>query len=214
MYSRAKGITVLNATASTLRFSAGIEATAYANIAELTSSITALNLVGSARNETCDVLVSNTLRFAVGGLAGASLYVLGNLYGPVPRTEIPLYSTALGVSCVLPRDPLTAQPVEGTATTAAIATATAGGPNMITMTTVVPCTYIATECANSELANCPASLQVMRTHEEMETFTTTVPKTTKKSGVWPLPTKPGTVVTVIPFGTKSPHIWTPRTEEQ
>lgn len=181
-----KPITVLNESLSNLRLSAGIEATAFANLAEFTTNITALNVSRAIGDRQCDLLLQQGYRLAIGAAAGASVAFLGNTYGPVPRTEIPIFSTGLSEGCAAKATPTS------TSTPSSLIKRDAG---MVTTSTVIQTTYTATACA-ANLVNCPASLQTQASTSEKTTLTTTIPS--GQTPIWQ--TAPATTAKPIPFG--------------
>lgn len=165
-----KPVEILNHTMSDLKLGSGIEASVFMNLAEFTTNVTVAKLSDRSSAEQpddgsgkCGVSVEQGYRFAVGAAAGASVQLFDHIWGPVPKTEIPLFYTSLAGACIHPH------------TASAVPTATLKGrAGLSTTTTKTEYTYSALACA-SQLVNCPASLMSLSTNIVKTTLSTTVP---------------------------------------
>lgn len=154
-------VEILNRTMSDLKLMAGIEASVYANLAEFTTNVTAADQSDGPNN--CDLSVEQGYQFALGAAAGASVQLFDHIWGPVPKTEIPLYYTSLKPSCITTKTASVLPPAS-----------VVGRADLSTTTTKTQYTYSALGCA-SQMVNCPASLQTLSTNIVKTTLTTAVP---------------------------------------
>lgn len=169
---------------SDLKLKAGIEASVYANIAEFTTNVTAAEL--SKKPHKCDLSVEQGYQFAIGAAAGASIELFDHIWGPVPKTEIPIFYTNLKEACA------------ATKTASATPTPTLQErDDLSTTTTKTELTYSALACA-SGLVNCPASLMTLSTNIVTTTLTTSVPS--GDDVVWTAQQTAATRATPVPFG--------------
>lgn len=145
---------------SDLKLMSGIEASVYANIAEFTTNVTAADM--SDDQNQCKVSVEQGYQFAIGAAAGASVQLFDHIWGPVPKTEIPLYYTSLKPACITPK-------TQSPAPTPILK----DRADLSTTTTKTQYTYSALGCA-SQLINCPASLMTLSTNIIKTTLTTSV----------------------------------------
>lgn len=183
-YSRP--VELLNRTMSDLQLKAGIEASVYANIAEFTTNVTAADL--SKKPHKCDLSVEQGYQFAIGAAAGASIQLFDHIWGPVPKTEIPIFYTNLKEACA------------ATKTASATQTPTPTlqeRDDLSTTTTKTELTYSALACA-SGLVNCPASLMTLSKNIVTSTLTTSVPS--GDDVVWSAQRTAATRATPVPFG--------------
>ena len=163
-----KPVEILNQTMEDLKLKSGIEASVFLNLVEFTTNVTAAKLsdgLSAGQSEgpgTCDVSVEQGYRFAIGAAAGASVQLFDHIWGPVPKTEIPLFYTSLKGACINPHK------------ASAMATATLKGrADLSTTTTKTEYTYSALACS-SQLVNCPASLMSLSTNVVTTTLSTSV----------------------------------------
>ncbi|KAK2592198.1 hypothetical protein QQS21_010117 [Conoideocrella luteorostrata] len=159
-----------------LELGAGIEARAYVKVAEFVTNITAQH---SAQNEKkdCALRVVQDYKLAVGAAAGASVEVLGTVFGPTPATEVPIFYTTLAAACL----------TKGRATTTKAPKMEARriGSGSSTTTTETTIVYNATACLSPTLINCPASLQTISRNSVTKTLTATV--SSGSEAVWSTP---------------------------
>lgn len=177
---------------------AGIEASAYANAAEFITNVTAANRNDlSARGEdgaACDLILQQGYQMAIGAAAGASVQLLDNVWGPVPKTEIPIFYTQLSTGCATTKATSTVAP-----TASIVARADSGDISISTTTTEVE--YVALQCLSAGMTNCPASLKSRVTNIVSTTLTATI--TSGQSPVWATNTAQSTVTSPVPFGAKA-----------
>lgn len=189
-------IEILDKKLDEFKVSAGIEASAYANVAEFITNITAAandkSLLADGKDKdklTCDFHIEQGYQLVVGAAAGASVALLGYTFGPVPETEIPIFYTTLSTGCAAS---VTAKPtVSATAKKLLVRDA-----DMETTSTVIGRQYSAMACASPGLINCPASLLTPTITQEKKTLISIVPS--GSSAVWP--TGNLTVFNAISFG--------------
>lgn len=180
--------------ADKLRFGAGIEASAYANVAEFITNITIGDGEASVEGDECALRLEQGYQFAIGAAAGATMQLLDQVWGPVPETEIPIFYTALATGCAASKAPDTTPSV-----TAPIRERDDGSEDMVTTTTTTELTFSALACVSQGLTNCPASLQTMSTNIVESILTSVVPD--GADVVWPESVGKGGVVSPVAFGT-------------
>lgn len=159
-----KPVEILNQTLSDLQLKSGIEASVFVNLAEFTTNVTRAK-PSDSQPDKCDTSVEQGYRFVIGAAAGASVQLFDHIWGPVPKTEIPIFYTSLKGACI---DHHTAS-----VSTSPVATLN-GRADVSTTTTKTTYTYSALACA-SQLVNCPASLMTLSTNIVKTTLSTTVP---------------------------------------
>lgn len=182
-----------------LRIGAGIQASAYANAAEFITNITAPDISASIANRKCGLMLEQGYQMAIGAAAGASVELLDNVWGPVPKTEIPIFYTKFSTGCAATKiKTVTTAPSPQPSVAARANTPDAGSVVVMTATEV---TYIAQACASIGMTNCPASLKSLSSTIISTTLTTTV-----KSGqniVWATNAAQSTVNNPEPFGSQA-----------
>ncbi|TQN67423.1 hypothetical protein CSHISOI_08009, partial [Colletotrichum shisoi] len=191
--------------------SAGIQVGVYANIAELSTNVTALpspDPAGGDNGGGCVLRAVNAYQFALGAAAGASVQIGDRIWGPVPKIQIPIFYTTLADGCASRRAPpriTTVASVSSSATTttttttaAAAASTRAKGDGKLTTTTLSKkFTYKGIECLATGLVNCPPQLQTLRKFVAIETFVTAVAAGVKAA--FPVATQ-AVVQEVVDFG--------------
>ncbi|KAK1724172.1 uncharacterized protein BDZ83DRAFT_579135 [Colletotrichum acutatum] len=175
-----KEIELFNNTIKVPGASAGIEVSVFANIAELSTGVTALS---TPDEDGCVLRAVNAYQFALGAAAGASVQIGDRIWGPVPNTQIPLFYTTLGDACASTRVPTTTATKELTTTTLS-----------------KKVTYTGIECLTTGLINCPPQLQTLRKFVATETFITAVASGVE--AVFPVATK-AVVQDVVSFGSNA-----------
>ncbi|KAK5991692.1 hypothetical protein PT974_07725 [Cladobotryum mycophilum] len=160
-----------------IKFGSGIEARVYANVAEFVTNVTKASNDTAKRDQKCARHVLQDYKMAIGAAAGATIQFLNNTWGPIAKTEIPIYYTNLLAACIMTADPA------ATTTTSIVQTLTPAKrqDHMSTVTTTTEITYTATVCKSSTLINCPASLQAVTENVVTKTLSTSV-----HSGATPL----------------------------
>ncbi|KAK1994781.1 hypothetical protein LX36DRAFT_726684 [Colletotrichum falcatum] len=159
---------IFNKSLSVPGASAGVEVGVFANVAELSTNVTAAPAApGDADDDDgCALRAVNAYQFALGAAAGASVRIGDRVWGPVPSTQVAIFYTTLGDGCASRREvpslPATAASVAATATA------------MTTTTLSQKVTYTAIECLTTGLVNCPPQLQTLRKFVATETFVTAV----------------------------------------
>ncbi|KAG7083003.1 glycolate oxidase [Colletotrichum scovillei] len=154
-----KEIELFNNTIKVPGASAGIEVSVYANIAELSTNVTALS---TPDEDGCVLRAVNAYQFALGAAAGASVQIDACASTRVPTT------TAASVS--------------------ASATGKEKRQEELTTTTLSKkVTYTGIECLTMGLINCPPQLQTLRKFVATETFVTAVASGVE--AVFPVATK-------------------------
>ncbi|TIC99959.1 hypothetical protein CH35J_006353 [Colletotrichum higginsianum] len=164
--------------------SAGIQVGVFANIAELSTNVTALSSPDPAADGDggCLLRAVNAYQFALGAAAGASVQIGDRIWGPVPNTQIPIFYTTLADGCASRRAPPPTTAVASvsssatitTTTTAAASTRAEGDEELTTTTLSEKVTYTGIECLTTGLVNCPPQLQTLRKFVATETFVTAV----------------------------------------
>ncbi|TEA11907.1 hypothetical protein C8034_v007125 [Colletotrichum sidae] len=170
--------------------SAGVEVAVFANIAELSTNVTAR---AEADETGCALRAVNAYQFALGAAAGASVAIGHRVWGPTPGTQVPIFYTTLADGCASGRAP--------TATLAAVSAAPTEGKRrdeeLTTTTLRTRATYTGVECLTTGLVNCPPALQTLRKFVATETFVTAV--ASGVTAVFPAATE-GVVRDVASFG--------------
>ncbi|OBT66528.1 hypothetical protein VE03_03664 [Pseudogymnoascus sp. 23342-1-I1] len=128
-----------------LKFSTGIEAGVWADVAQFVTNITAV-----PDSEDCALQVVEEYSMLVGANAGATLALGEHSWGPAPSTQIPIWYTTLVDICAG-----TKTAAAPTVTSAAVVGRQEDG--MTTTSTII--TQTAIVCLATGLINCPASLQ-------------------------------------------------------
>ncbi|KAK1704671.1 hypothetical protein BDP67DRAFT_548937 [Colletotrichum lupini] len=188
-----KEIELFNNTIKVPGASAGIEVSVFANIAELSTNVTALS---TPDENGCVLRAVNAYQFALGAAAGASVQIGDRIWGPVPNTQIPLFYTTLGDACASTRVPTTTA-------TSVFASATDKEKRQEELTTTTlskKVTYTGIECVTIGLINCPPQLQTLRKFVATETFITAV--ASGVGAVFPVATK-AVVQDVVSFGSNA-----------
>ncbi|KAJ6782776.1 hypothetical protein PWT90_04133 [Aphanocladium album] len=184
---------------SHLQLGAGIEASAYANAAEFITNITFAgtdSAAGKRGDDGCHLLLQQGYQMAIGAAAGASVELLDNVWGPTPKTEIPIFYTTLSTGCAATK---TATAETHTATPLAVRAN--GGSGSTVTTTATEVTYVALKCQSTGMTNCPASLKSRVTNVVSTTLTSTV--SSGESVVWPATAGQSAAVTAVAFGAKA-----------
>ena len=156
---------------------AGIEASAFANIANFVTNVT-LPQLSNGGNKLCELDVVEYYEFAVGAAAGATVHVADKSWGPTPETTTVIFFTTLVDACATKTT---------ASTTSAAPTVTkkarqvaASTPSLTTTTITTTDVFVGQVCSISGLINCPVSLQKTTTFPTVRTLVTAVP-----SGVTP-----------------------------
>ena len=180
-----------------LSLGTGIEASAYANVAEFITNITATDVEALVEDGECNLRLEQGYQFAIGAAAGATVQLLNHTWGPAPETEIPIFYTALSTGCAA------SKPAEASAsvTPPVRPRAEEGDSESVTETTVTKVTFSAFGCASPGLVNCPASLKSLSTNVVTSTLTTVVP--TGADVIWPASIGQNTLVDPEMFGTNA-----------
>jgi hypothetical protein len=140
----------------------------YANIAELTTNVTA----NTADDAECALDVVQEYQFVLGIAAGATADLAGNVWGPTGTAEKALFATTLASACAIdgPRPQRTAA--------IAVREPQNRDPKTTTTTLTRKQTYTASLC-ETNLVDCPASLLTVQKITEVETLITAVPSGVK-----------------------------------
>lgn len=160
----------------------GIEVGVFANVAEFITNVT------FAPEEDCKLKVVQSYQMALGAVAGATVAIGTNTWGPMVATSVPIWYTELAEGCAIQKTP-TAVPTV-TATPAA-----EKRQDLNTFTTEV--TYTGVHCETAGLVNCPASAQI--TSRTVSIITTTV---TDSEFTFPA-TVQNTVLNTVAFGSNA-----------
>ncbi|KAJ0307334.1 hypothetical protein COL516b_003947 [Colletotrichum fioriniae] len=188
-----KEIELFNNTIKVPGASAGIEVSVFANIAELSTNVTALS---TPDENGCVLRAVNAYQFALGAAAGASVQIGDRIWGPVPNTQIPLFYTTLGDACASTRVPTTT----AIGVSASPTSKEKRQEELTTTTLSKKVTYTGIECLTTGLVNCPPQLQTMRKFVATETFITAVASGVE--AVFPVATK-AIVQDVVSFGSNA-----------
>ncbi|KAK1453293.1 hypothetical protein CMEL01_04952 [Colletotrichum melonis] len=188
-----KEIELFNNTIKVPGASAGIEVSVFANIAELSTNVTALS---TPDENGCVLRAVNAYQFALGAAAGASVQIGDRIWGPVPNTQIPLFYTTLGDACASTRVPTTT----ATSVSASATDKEKRQEELTTTTLSKKVTYTGIECVTIGLINCPPQLQTLRKFVATETFITAV--ASGVAAVFPVATK-AVVQDVVSFGSNA-----------
>ncbi|KAK1574625.1 uncharacterized protein LY79DRAFT_695224 [Colletotrichum navitas] len=185
---------IFNKTLTIPGASAGVEVGVFANVAELSTNVTAL---AAPDEDGCALRAVNAYQFALGAAAGASVRIGDRVWGPVPSTQVAIFYTTLGGGCASRRvAPSTA--AAAATVTATTTTVDKKDPALLTTTTLSEkVTYTAIECLATGLINCPPQLQTLRKFVATETFVTAVASGEKAT--FPAATQPA-VQSVVDFG--------------
>lgn len=156
--------------------SAGIQVGVFANIAELSTNVTALSSPDPAADGDggCLLRAVNAYQFALGAAAGASVQIGDRIWGPVPNTQIPIFYTTLADGCASRRAPPPTTAVASVSSSATASTRAEGDEELTTTTLSKKVTYTGIECLTTGLVNCPPQLQTLRKFVATETFVTAV----------------------------------------
>lgn len=170
-----------------LQLGAGIEGLVYVDVADFMTNITGPHDRKSNNNKPgdCRLHVAQDYRLAIGAAVGATVNLLGNIYGPTPATEIPIFYTTWPTAC------LKQGKMETTPTPQKLRLRRGDR----TTTTATTTKYTATACLSPGLVNCPASLQSVQVYVVTKTLTAVVPQGSK--AMWT--TAPVTVVSAVDF---------------
>ncbi|KFY79833.1 hypothetical protein V499_01266 [Pseudogymnoascus sp. VKM F-103] len=128
-----------------VKFSTGIEAGVWADVAKLVTNVTA-----APDREDCPLQVVEEYTMLVGANAGASLAIGEHSWGPEPSTQVPIWYTTLVDICA---------GAKTTAAAAAVTSVAVVGRDEGMTTTVTVVTQTAIVCLSTGLVECPASLQ-------------------------------------------------------
>ncbi|KAK1538934.1 uncharacterized protein CCOS01_00248 [Colletotrichum costaricense] len=188
-----KEIELFNNTIKVPGASAGIEVSVFANIAELSTNVTALS---TPDENGCVLRAVNAYQFALGAAAGASVQIGDRIWGPVPNTQIPLFYTTLGDACAGTRVPTTT----ATSVSASATDKEKRQEELTTTTLSKKVTYTGIECVTIGLINCPPQLQTLRKFVATETLITAVASGVE--AVFPVATK-AVVQDVVSFGSNA-----------
>ncbi|CAH0052169.1 unnamed protein product [Clonostachys solani] len=148
--------------------SAGLETKLYVNVADLKSNITALG------EEDCPLQIEESFQFAVGAAAGAYVGIGQQTWGPRPQTEVPIFPTTFAKTCL-------SQEAQATANARFQRDEVESGIETVTLSRDK--TYTAKGCIESGVIDCPASAQIVKEYQSMETLITTAPA--GASVTWP-----------------------------
>ncbi|KAH8899151.1 hypothetical protein GQ53DRAFT_837056 [Thozetella sp. PMI_491] len=152
---------------------AGVELSAFANVANFITNITAAPIsIGAREEDKCALNVAEYYEFAIGGAVGATVNVGTKTWGPMPDTTTPIFYTTLAEACASKK----------TQTTTASATTTSApkmvrqdGQALVTKTISTTEVFSGQVCSIPGLINCPASLQQTTTFPTVRTLVTAVP---------------------------------------
>jgi hypothetical protein len=187
-----------NAVEEKLQVGAGVEVGVFAHLAEFITNVTAGAILQD--EEDCALKVVEEYTFGVGAVAGATVQVFGQTFGPQPTTTIPVFYTTLADICAIQAS---ATPTTAPATTTSASLA-ARQDNLVTTTITTVDRYTAVGCKSPDLAAlCPQNLLTTSVQTSTLTLVTSVP-----SGV--TATFPASIVSsvasTIPFGTQAKSI--------
>ncbi|KAF2001729.1 hypothetical protein P154DRAFT_595775 [Amniculicola lignicola CBS 123094] len=163
----------------------GIEVGVFANIAEFITNVTYV-----PDDEECELKVVENYQIALGAVAGASIQIGDNTWGPVAATSVPIWFTELAAGCAIKGTPK-ATPIP---TVTATPTSAAGNKRQEaseTKTITSEVTYTGVTCVSTGLVNCPASLQATSQYISTTTLITFVAEDVD-------PTFPVTVQDAVP----------------
>ena len=165
-----------------------METRVYANIAELTTNVTA----NTADDAECALDVVQEYQFVLGIAAGATANIAGNVWGPTGTAEKALFATTLASACAIdgPKPQRTAA--------LAVRQQRDRDPETTTTTLTRKQTYTASLCASS-LVDCPASLLTVQKITGVETLITAVPSGIKATFPDPVQLE---VLSTFDFGTR------------
>ncbi|CAG9950665.1 unnamed protein product [Clonostachys rosea f. rosea IK726] len=138
--------------------SAGLETKLYVNVADLKSNITAFG------EEDCPLQIEESFQFAVGAAAGAYVGIGEQTWGPRPQTEVPIFPTTFAKTCL-------SQEAQATAKVRFQRAESESGIETVTLSRDK--TYTAKGCVEPGVIDCPASAQVVKEYQSMETLITT-----------------------------------------
>ncbi|KAH7135450.1 hypothetical protein B0J11DRAFT_564785 [Dendryphion nanum] len=169
----------------------GIEVGVYANVAEFTTNVTYV-----PNDKECELKVVQSYQLALGAVAGATVQIGGNTWGPVPETSIPIWYTQLRSLCAMktkaaPNPTITARNIR------------ARQEGFTTTTRVTKVTYTGVSCSSQGIVNCPASLQITSQSTETKTLTASVRSGEKVT--WAQATV-NAVATTVAFGSNAQSI--------
>lgn len=141
----------------------GIEASLYADLAQLTTNLTTHV---DDDMEDCLVQVVQDFSFAVGAAAGATVFIDERTWGPTPSAHTPVFYTTLGKICALAAETTPAPQIR----------ARQGAEEELSITsTEKEVVYTGVQCLSEGLVDCPASLQSVHKYTVTEMLTTAVP---------------------------------------
>jgi hypothetical protein len=147
--------------------SGGIEVGVFANVAEFTTNVT------FAEEEECKLQVVQSYQLALGAVAGATIEIGSNQWGPVAETSVPIFYTEIASLCAIQKTATTATPI-------VTATAAAEKRQELTTTTLeTTITYTGVSCISTGLVNCPVALQNTTQSTETRTLITAIPSSSE-----------------------------------
>ncbi|KAK1977953.1 hypothetical protein LZ30DRAFT_600176 [Colletotrichum cereale] len=170
--------------------SAGVEVGVFANVAELSTNVTAL---AAPDEDGCVLRAVNAYQFALGAAAGASVQIGDRVWGPVPSTQVAIFYTTLADGCASRR----VVPSTTAATVSATTTVDKRDKTLTTTTLSEKVTYTAIECLTTGLVNCPPQLETLRKFVATEMFVTAV--ASGEEATFPKATQPA-IQKVVGFG--------------
>ncbi|KAM5383706.1 hypothetical protein ACJZ2D_001695 [Fusarium nematophilum] len=179
-----------------LKVGAGAEVGVFANIAEFITNVT---LSRDEDDTACSLRVAEAYRLAIGAVAGASVIVGENTWGPVPETEIPIFYTTLADVCAIQRTGGETSTAQTVTETQAIKARDEDDDevDMETTTISTEATFVVVACRSEGLVNCPASLQTTSKFSTTRTLVTVIPADSEAT--FPKSVR-NTVASTIPFG--------------
>ncbi|KAF4633483.1 hypothetical protein G7Y89_g4624 [Cudoniella acicularis] len=163
--------------------STGVVAAIFADVAELTTNITA---APSGDTSGCALKVTEAYAFIVGANVGATVAIGSDTWGPTPSTQIPIFDKTIASKCAISTSisPITARAAPDTSlTTTVISTSV---------------TYTGVACLVTGLINCPVANQTTTKHSTEITLTTSV--SSGQKATFPTTLQLG-VTSTVPFGT-------------
>ncbi|KAH8734379.1 hypothetical protein BGZ61DRAFT_442472 [Ilyonectria robusta] len=182
------------ASVSVADASVGVEVGVYANVAEFITNVTA----SFDEDSDCMLQVEESYQLALGAMAGASVAIGDNTWGPVPETQVPIYYTTLASACAIQRRTTATSSSITSATSEAIKVRDDGDDDGMTTTTIsTKVVYVGVGCVSEGLVNCPASLQTTTKFTTTKTLVTVIP--TDSDASFPESTQT-TALGTVPFG--------------
>ncbi|KAI1333317.1 hypothetical protein F5Y16DRAFT_9650 [Xylariaceae sp. FL0255] len=174
----------------TLELDTGAEVLVYADLAQFTTNITA---VEGGDDSGCELRVEQGYQLALGAAAGATLVIESETWGPDESTRIPIFYTTLANVCAESTATATmaSTSADGTAPSPTSTIAARAASDMVTTTISEEVTFTGLACVVTGLLNCPVSQQSTTKVVSTKTTVLTVPSGSKA-------TFPATTQTTIP----------------